>query len=346
MINATKESLLVTLERLGEPFPVLKNESFQLATNYIYMVKNGTVQIEIGGFSTIVASGEIIGEGTSSVIAIADSRILKVPVSVLPPNLHVTLLTKMVDQLSMITKKAATNQAETKKSLKTFEMFVVSLLFVISLYTLSLIPLQSFVDFFGVSTFVDVGLLLFFALLVFVIMKKSTFPLATFGISLSHWKRHLREATFLTLPILVFFLVLKWGLITFVPSFEEVPLFNLRAAFEGINFTYQTFLITVIIYVIFSFVQEFIARGGLQTAFYQFMPYSRGNKLLAILLSNIIFAMAHTHMGTIFALVAFVPGLFWGWLYARQQSLVGVSFSHVLIGIWVLFILGYPQLLS
>jgi membrane protease YdiL (CAAX protease family) len=34
------------------------------------------------------------------------------------------------------------------------------------------------------------------------------------------------------------------------------------------------------------------------------------------------------------ALTAFVAGLFWGWLYARQRSLVGVSISHVLLGFW------------
>jgi CRP/FNR family cyclic AMP-dependent transcriptional regulator len=34
--------------------------------------------------------------------------------------------------------------------------------------------------------------------------------------------------------------------------------------------------------------------------------------------------------------VAFFTGLFWGWLYARQRGLVGVSVSHVLLGMWAL----------
>jgi hypothetical protein len=34
-------------------------------------------------------------------------------------------------------------------------------------------------------------------------------------------------------------------------------------------------------------------------------------------------------------LLVFVPGLFWGWLYLRHQTLVGVSVSHLLIGLWV-----------
>ncbi|WP_404802349.1 CPBP family glutamic-type intramembrane protease [Bacillus shivajii] len=59
-----------------------------------------------------------------------------------------------------------------------------------------------------------------------------------------------------------------------------------------------------------------------------------------------MFAMAHAHIGTLFALTAFIPGLFWGWMYTRQKSIIGVSISHMLIGIWVLFILGFTQFIQ
>ena len=31
---------------------------------------------------------------------------------------------------------------------------------------------------------------------------------------------------------------------------------------------------------------------------------------------------------------AFAAGLFWGWLYARQRALAGVSVSHIVLGFW------------
>ena len=38
------------------------------------------------------------------------------------------------------------------------------------------------------------------------------------------------------------------------------------------------------------------------------------------------------------AVVAFLPGLFWGWLYSRHRTLVGVS--HMLVGVWALYFLS------
>ena len=36
----------------------------------------------------------------------------------------------------------------------------------------------------------------------------------------------------------------------------------------------------------------------------------------------------------------FLPGLFWGWLYARHGTLIGVSVSHILLGLWTVFVVG------
>ncbi|HGC5656427.1 hypothetical protein SFB48_01050 [Legionella pneumophila] len=48
----------------------------------------------------------------------------------------------------------------------------------------------------------------------------------------------------------------------------------------------------------------------------------------------------HTHLGLTFASLTFIAGLFWGWLFHRQKSLLGVSVSHVILGVWSLFIVG------
>ncbi len=233
-----------------------------------------------------------------------------------------------------------------KKSYHDFANLMTTVLIVFSLYTLSLIPLRSFVEHFGVSTFVDIALIGLFTIVIFIFIKKSSYSFATFGLTLTNWRKHVREATLLTLPILIFFVFLKWGLITFVPAYSHIPLFNLGAAFTDIEFTLTIFTGTVVIYIVFCFIQEFIARGGLQSAFHLLLPDGKGKTFKAILLSNLLFAVAHTHIGTVFALAAFIPGLFWGWMYARQTSIIGVSVSHILIGVWVLFILGFPEFIN
>jgi len=46
----------------------------------------------------------------------------------------------------------------------------------------------------------------------------------------------------------------------------------------------------------------------------------------------------------ILGVIVFLPGLFWGWLYSRHNSLLGVSISHLLIGWSGLFLLNPESL--
>jgi membrane protease YdiL (CAAX protease family) len=43
---------------------------------------------------------------------------------------------------------------------------------------------------------------------------------------------------------------------------------------------------------------------------------------------------------------AFVPGLFWGWMFAKQRSLVGVTVSHIAVGLWAIFALGVHAIIG
>ena len=62
----------------------------------------------------------------------------------------------------------------------------------------------------------------------------------------------------------------------------------------------------------------------------------------AVLLSTLMFTQIHLHLTPAYAIAVFFPSLFWGALYARHRTLVGVSVSHILIGIYVAFFLGLP----
>ncbi len=111
------------------------------------------------------------------------------------------------------------------------------------------------------------------------------------------------------------------------------------------KFDLFAYIVTMTVYSIFSPIQEIATRCALQTTFFLFLPGGEiTRKWNSIILSNLIFSAVHSHMDLTFAIVAFVPGLFWGWLFHKQRSLVGVSVSHIVLGVWVLFIIGVEHI--
>lgn len=263
---------------------------------------------------------------------------------------HLHILKKTVDQLSasllekneLIEHKKQSEQ-KLKKNYDSLGHLSTNLLSFIAIYTLLLVTLTQVVDYLGASTLVDVMLISGFAIIMYLMMRKSGHTLSSYGVTFNNWKQQIWTAVVLTCPVLILFLGVKWVLITFVPAYSHLPLFNPAAAFVDTSFSYALYALTVGIYIVFSVVQEFIARAGLQSSFEKFLPQSKHRTIKAIVLSNLIFAMAHAHIGFAFALVAFIPGLYWGWMFARHRSLISVSVSHMLIGIWVLFILGFTD---
>jgi hypothetical protein len=99
------------------------------------------------------------------------------------------------------------------------------------------------------------------------------------------------------------------------------------------------YLLELGIYVLLSPVQEFVARGVLQGSLQEFLT-GRNGVLKAILISNLIFSTFHLFVSPYFAVAAFLSGIFWGWLYSRHRTLIGVSVSHILVGAWTLYFLG------
>ena len=91
---------------------------------------------------------------------------------------------------------------------------------------------------------------------------------------------------------------------------------------------------------------DWIFNKGLSMGFFFYLTLLILPGVLAIVLSNVVFSVTHLHLGWICALSSFIPGLFWGWMYYRQRSLVGVSISHVLIGVWLMDVLDLTSMLQ
>jgi membrane protease YdiL (CAAX protease family) len=85
----------------------------------------------------------------------------------------------------------------------------------------------------------------------------------------------------------------------------------------------------------------------LQAPLQAFLPgTSLQRRLLSILISNLLFAGAHMHISGAFALAAFIPGIFWGWIFARTNSLLAASTSHFLIGGAGIFLFGIEEFVA
>ena len=91
--------------------------------------------------------------------------------------------------------------------------------------------------------------------------------------------------------------------------------------------------VSLCLYMLLTPVQEFVARCGVQAPLYAFLEGSEFKRAgLSIVVSNLVFSAVHAHIGLAFALVAFVPGLLWGWIFLRTNSLLAASVSHMIIG--------------
>jgi CRP-like cAMP-binding protein len=171
------------------------------------------------------------------------------------------------------------------------------------------------------------------------VMLTSPYPLRFFGLHLpADWRRQVGESLVVTGVFLVSLTALKFALIRTVPALSGLALFEpLEHGFVE--------LVYLVLYVIVLPIQELCVRGVLQSSLAEIFAGHRRRVMYSILLSNALFVAVHSYLSPYFAITLFVPGVMWGLLYVRHGSLLGVSISHVLIGVWALRLLGLGELM-
>lgn len=180
------------------------------------------------------------------------------------------------------------------------------------------------------------SLLILFALSMLYVIRSSGYPLSFYGLTWNRWFANAIEAILYSIPIMAFFIGLKWILVENVEMFKGIHIFS---SLEHLKSSF----VLAILYIVLSPVQELIARGGIQSTFRNF--FQGPNRVFyAILVSNLLFQMLHTVKDFWLALASLFLGFLWGFLFEKQKSLVGVSVSHALIGTWAFFILDYDTL--
>jgi membrane protease YdiL (CAAX protease family) len=184
-----------------------------------------------------------------------------------------------------------------------------------------------------------------------LILKSGRFTAADLGITLRSAPRDIRRCVFASLVFLGLLIGVKFVAIAGLSAFAGSELFELATVFVRYEpdgaIDWPFYGLNIAIYVLFVPVQELIVRCGLQTLLYEFLYGDEKTRaVVAILTSNLVFAAAHVHLNVGLAMATFAGGLFWGWLFYRYRTIVGVSISHALIGAAALFALGLERLLS
>lgn len=265
------------------------------------------------------------------------------------PKLNLKLIRNMAQILSKrlrftneVTVKNMQQRLNESLGRNSLGVFLIGLLWIICLYTLSLNFLIMLIDKVAITTTLSICLITLFAITTIVAMRFTGLSYSRFGITWKNWGKNTLEALAFTIPVMLFVLIVKALFIIGIDPPDKISIFTGAEPFiTNHKIDWEYYISTMFLYSLFAPIQELIARSALQSTFFLFLP---GEKLFrkwnAIFLSNLIFATMHTHFGLSFTLLTFIAGLFWGWLFHRQNSLLGVSVSHVILGLWSLFIVG------
>lgn len=287
------------------------------------------------------ASARVIDRVRVSVIKVADLELLADKQPSITTLMKLNLAEKMAKRMRTTNEGTVRSlQDMLEESEKRIEMgkFMSRVLIGTCLYTFALGAIKGFSHLVADTTFITVPILLAFALGLFINIKTSIYPASDYGFNTRNWQSSLKEAMLFSIPVLFLAVLVKWVLVHALPSMEGMDVFDFyRSKNTSLGLTIVAFLA----YALFAPVQEMIARSGMQSSFQMFLT-GKHKTWVSIFLSTLLFSSTHLHVSFILAVLVFPLGLFWGWLYSRNPTLIGVVASHILIGCFGLFIVGFP----
>jgi len=201
--------------------------------------------------------------------------------------------------------------------------------FISSFFSVLLLIITSFIFFANIiqripsiNIFFFRAIEIVFILFSIFVVKKSKLPLKNFGLQLKGGLKAIKESLVFSAIVIAIMFFLKLLLRD-----------NNVAEFQGDWFIYSFLSFEGIIYLPICFIQEFLARGIAQTSI-EFGIEHKHKNIIAVLIASCIFGAIHITTSFEFALISVILSCCWGYLYSRHRTLVGVTVSHYLIGIF------------
>ncbi len=377
LISVLKGNTLTSFlsdEELKDLIPFIKEQVYQKGdlvvkegedTRVVYLVKSG--DLEVGKMITdiseiqqlsLLSSGDFFGEMAhlenkarfANVWALEESVVLALDLDLLQKDKEkeglyskiVARLAKNVSKYLRETSESLIHSLKEKLQIMKTHAYISNVLVHIIILVAVWFNLYELVELFpyyeqefGLFAFTFTFALFFLSTTYLIVASKR--PLKFFGITTERWLRCTVEAIAYSLPVMLMLLLTKWYLVTHVEAFHSLPLF------PGVEH-YKSILGYSLIYIVFSAIQEFIARGGLQSCFVDFF-YGKYSTFKAVVFANLIFQILHTVKNFWVAMLSLVLGFFWGYLFHKQKSIVGVAVSHASIGVWGFYILDFENII-
>ena len=165
-----------------------------------------------------------------------------------------------------------------------------------------------------------------FSLCCLIVFKKNKRNLSELGVTWNKSAESFKDGVIFAVPVLLIELGLKYGL-TLYPGSVCYG----KTVFDFENFLDPSIVFSLIGYSLLCYLQEFVTRGSLQTLLERFFSCLSLSPFWAILVANSCFAFFYLHFSFMFALLAFIPGFLWGYIYLRTRNLIGVTLSHIII---------------
>ncbi|AUX48081.1 hypothetical protein SOCE26_096090 [Sorangium cellulosum] len=154
-------------------------------------------------------------------------------------------------------------------------------------------------------------------------VRRQPLPLARLGVTLSGARQSLREALVVAAVAFAAGLALRVG-----PALRGEPWLVWGSVAGYSRLELALFLAA---YGPHCLLQEFIARGVIQTSLERLLPDA--GRLSPIVVTSVLFGVFHLHVSLAFALITFAASVGFGLFYARRRTLVGVTAVHAAVGI-------------
>lgn len=221
--------------------------------------------------------------------------------------------------------------------------FIVAVFTVFSLFTLTLEPTRVFARAGGLDIGPLVGLLAL-VLTAVGIMRWTRLPPDRLGLTSRISRHHLTEAVVWSIGFCAVMTLAKLFVLRALLgiSADERPLFEFWVLDNGEVVTSAGLMaIGIAFYAITTPIQEIGSRSAIQAPLQSFLNgVVRAPEWTANLVATLMFAVLHAHLDPIVALMVTVPSLLWGWLFTRSGTILSPTISHLIIGIYGVFVLG------
>lgn len=303
----------------------------------------------------VLQPGAVIGEmalvdrgsRSASVRAAANSRLLSTPFAIFrqapgvasdQPELKQTYI-KLVHNLAEVMSRRLRELGD--ESLRqavdrvNMGVFIISTISLLALYIIIINLVGKYGGVVTDTTFISIPLLGVFGGTTLHFVRRTGLPLASFGLTRNPWPA-VFEGIAVSIPLCGLLVLGKWIWMQSTPGQEAEPLFGWRSVYEHYGLFRE--IAFACVYAAFTFVQEFIARSGLQAPLERFLV-SKHRTLIAILISNLLFALTHLHVSAKLAVIVFFAGCFWGAMFKRHGNLYGTFINHLIVGTFIFFVL-------